>query len=76
MDLWTGLGILLAVVALVAPVTPAFQNPWVVSGLWLAVLIYATVLVSSNWLRVAATIAANPLTSVFSLCSFLKQLLF
>ena len=70
MELWAGVGILLAVVALVAPVTPGFQNPWVVAGLWLAVLIYTVALVSTNWSKVAGTIATYPKSATFVLGAY------
>jgi hypothetical protein len=60
MDLWTGIGILLAIVALVAPVTPGFQNPWLVAAVWLGVAIYGFFLISSNLAKLAAATAAQP----------------
>lgn len=60
MDLAAGIGLVLALLALVAPMTPQFQNGWIVGGLWLAVAIYAAVLATSNWPRIAEGVSAYP----------------
>jgi hypothetical protein len=65
MDLWTGIGILLAICALVAPVTPGFQNPWIVSAIWLGVVIYGFFLISTNFEKVASAIATYPKHATF-----------
>jgi hypothetical protein len=65
MDLWTGLGILLAILALVAPVTPGFQNPWIVAAIWLAVIVYGFFLISSNLAKVASATASHPRAATF-----------
>lgn len=58
-EFWTGVGILLALVAVVAPMTPWLNNPWIVVGIWLGVVIVCVVLVSTNWSKVVSAIAAH-----------------
>jgi hypothetical protein len=63
MDLFAGIGLFFAILAIAAPITPGFQNGWVVAGIWFGLLLYIYSLILSHWSKIAQLIASHPIFS-------------
>jgi hypothetical protein len=63
MDLVVGIGIVLAALSVIAPMTPRLQNAWVLAGIWLALVVYVLALVRYNSDKIARVVADYPLAT-------------
>jgi hypothetical protein len=64
-DILTAVALFLALLAMVSPVTPGFQNPFVVAGIWLTLVIFAAVVAWVNYAKIAEAVSVHPIFAAF-----------